>query len=149
MRNFIRKILPLAFVFTVIFTMTAFASDFTATTAEITSQSRTVDEGTLSDVSTFSPAAPVTDVFATDLYIQNGRVFLEIAIIGYGDRRVTLDGRAVTATRIRTVGNPVYAFIETYDLGPATAGTRTLNFRTTSFNSPWNTITETFTVTVY
>lgn len=148
MKNFIFKMLPLAIIFTFMFAMTAFAADLIADKTdssmqlEITSENYTVDEGNPSDITPRVPAPPVTDVYCNDLYISNGRVYIQMVIIGYGNRYVTYDGRTISSySSVQYLGySPIYGFVETYDLGPATVGSHSFYFKTTSTNSPWNTI---------
>lgn len=140
------KTLPLLLIMILSFSMSVFAdNNFTL---------RVDNEKSISGESSViiprGPAAPVTSVEVTDGYVKNGRCYVEITVIGYGDNFFWLDGGLIKDYTIGTLGKPeVYGFVYTYDCGALRAGsTHSFKFQTTSYNSPWNTETVSGSFTV-
>ena len=96
----------------------------------------------------FGPAPPVTEVRIIWAGIVNGRVEIDVRIMGYGNRTTSVTGGLAQPKLINThyIGHtPVVGFIETYDLGPAIiGGPYQFDISARSFNSPWNTMSDWF-----
>ena len=101
---------------------------------------------------TRGPAPAVSSVSIKGAKIENGHVIVEVYIVGYGHNEIaTWDGNNATMIdqdMITGTGSVVYAFRQYWDCGPATVGTHTFKFSTTSINSPWNTKSATARFTI-
>ncbi|RCX19423.1 hypothetical protein DFR58_103168 [Anaerobacterium chartisolvens] len=147
------KTMSLCLVLVLCFSITTFAYDDSGVVSEniqISDQKITSVEGDANGgVTTRAPAPPVTNVGITNAFIQNGNVYVEVTVIGYGDQYAYYDSSRVTSYTTVYLGSyEVYGFVYTYNCGPATVGSHSFSFRTTSFNSPWNTMTASATLTI-
>ena len=133
----IRRLLAFTLAFVMMFSMTAFAAE-----KETTIKLDNVEYSS-EGPETRGPAPAVTSVSIEGAKIENGHVIVEVYIVGYGHNEIaTWDGNNATMIdqdMITGTGSVVYAFRQYWDCGPATVGTHTFKFSTTSINSPWNT----------
>jgi hypothetical protein len=107
-----------------------------------------VDSTEETETRMYGPAPPVTEVRIIWAGIVNGRVEIDVRIMGYGNRVTSVTGGLAQPRLINTwyIGHtPVVGFIETYDLGPAIiGGPYQFDISSRSFNSPWNTMSDRF-----
>jgi len=142
----IRRLLAFTLAFVMMFSMTAFAAE-----KETTIKLDNVEYSS-EGPETRGPAPAVSSVKIEGAFIKNGDVIVQVYIVGYGHNEIaTWDGTSATMVdqdMITGTGSVVYAFRQYWNCGPATVGTHTFRFSTTSINSPWNTKSATAQFTV-
>lgn len=100
-----------------------------------------------------APAPAVSNVYIEGGYIDNnGDVIIQVYVVGYGHNEIArwdgIDATLEDEDYIDGVDRVVYAFRQYWNCGQATIGTHTFTYRTTSINSPWNTVSRSTSFTI-
>ena len=144
MKNFYKKGILLSFIFTFLFSLNVFASTTEIPFLGFDFVPEEFNQSLYEDMESRMPAAPVSSVRINGWRIHNGRVQVQTTVMGNGNRFVTsnISGQVNFPVSTELIGRPIVTgFIEVWDIGPARPGA-TVDFliRSTSHNSPWNTM---------
>lgn len=140
------RFLSLSLMFTMLFSMTAFAKDAGELTVEKNLRKNVTDlvaADTLvspedeTSVMPYGPAPQVSSVQVAQPYIENGHLMVPVVVAGYGTPTATLNERAVTKYTTQMIGKPIVTgFVYTFDCGVATVGTHRFYVSVRSTNFP-------------